>query len=69
MRVKKVLLRKVAPTPGPYAVGDLISFYREPRKGEAELQWSVASRMVGSEDEKSHGPCAMDFLCASLLTA
>jgi len=52
MRVKQALLRKAAPTSGPYAVGDLISFYRDPRKGEAGLQWSVASRIVGFEDEK-----------------
>ena len=51
-KVARANLRKAAPVPGPYRVGDGVSYCREPRKGETGLQWSVGSRIVGFEYAK-----------------
>ena len=48
-RVQRALLRNAAPVPGPYAVGDIVSYCRRPRVGETGIQWSVGSRIVGFE--------------------
>ena len=36
-----------------FQVGDIVSYCREPRAGEHGLQWSVASRLIGSEKDKN----------------
>ena len=46
LRVSKAFLRKAAPVPGNYQVGDLVSFCREPRKGEA-------GRLIGFEGART----------------
>ena len=50
-RVQRALLRNAAPLPGPYAVGDIVSYCRRPRAGETGIQWSVGSRIVGFEHD------------------
>ena len=52
-RVQKAILHKSAPLPGDYQVGDLVSYRREQRGGETGTQWSVASRIIGTEDDKT----------------
>lgn len=43
------MLRNSTPVPGPYAVGDIVSYCRNPRAGGSGIQWSVGSRIVGFE--------------------
>ena len=44
-------MRNAAPIPGPYAVGDIVSYCRRPRANETGIQWSVGSRIVGFETD------------------
>jgi hypothetical protein len=46
-RMQRALLRNAAPVPGPYAVGDVVSYCRGPRAGESGLQWSIGSQTIG----------------------
>jgi hypothetical protein len=49
-RVASALLRKAAPKPGRYQVGDLVSFQRQQgSKGINRNRWSPASRIIGFE--------------------
>ena len=49
-RVASALLRKAAPTVGPYQVGDLISFQREQGSGNIKRdRWSPPARIIGFE--------------------
>ena len=49
-RVAKAMLRKAAPKPGRYQVGDLVSFQRQQNsKGINRRRWSPASRIIGFE--------------------
>ena len=41
-KIQKALLRNAVPVPGPYQVGDIVSYCRRPRLGEHGTQWSVA---------------------------
>jgi hypothetical protein len=52
-KVARALLRKSAPIPGEYQVGDLISYRRKPRIGEQGTQWSTACRVIGREGSKT----------------
>eukprot|EP00973_Karenia_brevis_P054858 7626478-Karenia_brevis.AAC.1 len=52
-RVQRGILRKAAPVPGPYVVGDIVSYCRGPRGAEVGVQWSVGSRIVGFEVDKN----------------
>ena len=51
-RVARALLRKSAPLPGKYSVGDLISFKREQKAKTDEQRWSTAARIIGFDGEK-----------------
>ena len=51
-RVQRALLRNATPVAGPYKVGDIVSYSRNPRRGETGRQWSVGSRIVGFETDK-----------------
>ena len=46
-RVARAILRKSAPIPGDYSVGDLVCFKREQGANTAETRWSTASRIIG----------------------
>ena len=48
-RVQRGILRNAAPVPGPYKVGDIVSYRRQPRSTETGTQWSVGSRIIGFE--------------------
>ena len=48
-RVRRAVLRKAAPVVGSHRVVDIVSYCREARAGEHGLQWSVGSRLIGSE--------------------
>ena len=50
-RVQRALLRNAAAVPGPYKVGDIVSYSRKARQGESGLQWSVGSRSAGFETD------------------
>ena len=53
-RVQRVMLRNASAVTGPYKVGDIISYCRRPRLGETGTQWSVGSRIVGSETDPNY---------------
>ena len=53
-RVQKAYLRNAVPVPGPYKVGDIISYCRRARAGESGIQWSVGSRIVGFEVDTNY---------------
>ena len=48
------MLRNAKPIPGPYKVGDIVSYRRDARQGETGVQWSVASRIVGFEHDDTY---------------
>ena len=51
-RIQRGYLRNAVPVPGPYKVGDIVSYCRRARAGEAAgIQWSVGSRIVGFETD------------------
>ena len=52
-RVRRAALRKAALVIGSYQVGYIVSYCREARAGERELQWSVGSRLIGFEKDKN----------------
>jgi hypothetical protein len=52
-RVARAILRRSAPLPGNYQVGDLVSYRRRPRAGEQGTQWSSACRIIGKEGGKT----------------
>lgn len=52
-KVARAILRRSAPIPGNYQVGDLISYRRRPRAGEQGTQWSSACRVIGKEGNKT----------------
>ena len=52
MRVVKVILRKAAPLPGDYAVGDLVCFKREAGATTPEDRWSRPTRTIGFDGPK-----------------
>ena len=49
--MQRAYLRNAVPVPGPYKVGDIVSYCRRPRLGETGIQWSVGSRIVGFETD------------------
>ena len=51
-KVAAVTLRKAAPVPGKYAVGDLVSFKREQGADTPEDKWSSATRIIGFDGPK-----------------
>ena len=53
-RVQRAMLRNAAPVPGPYKVGDIVSYCRKARKGETGIQWSVGSRIIGLKLIQNH---------------
>jgi len=53
-RVSRAYLRNAVPVPGPYKVGDIISYCRRARAGESGIQWSVGSRIVGFETDPNY---------------
>ena len=53
-RVQRAYLRNAAPVPGPYKVGDIVSYSRRARAGESGIQWSVGSRIVGFETDSNY---------------
>ena len=48
-RVSKAVLRKQAPIPQDYQVGDPVSFQREQGSATDDERWQVASRLIGFE--------------------
>ena len=54
LRVQRGILKNAAPVPGPYKVGDIISYCRRARLHESGIQWSVGSRIVGFETEPNY---------------
>ena len=69
LRVQRALLRNAAPIPGPYKVGDIVSYCRRPRKEETGIQWSVGSRIVGFEvnpDKQHQAPAVCWVVCDGL---
>ena len=52
-RSARALLRKAAPLPGHFDLGDIVSYRRRSRVGEHGTQWSPASRVIGKEGTKS----------------
>ena len=50
-RVQRGILRNAVPVPGPYKVGDIVSYCRRARLGEVGIQWSIGSRIVGFETD------------------
>jgi hypothetical protein len=65
-RVQKAYLRNAAPVPGPYKVGDVVSYCRRARKDEVGIQWSVGSKIVGFEvdsKEPDKDPHAAWVIC------
>ena len=61
-RVQRALLRNAKPIPGPYKVGDVVSYRRDARQGETGVQWSVASRIVGFEHDDAY-PDRLPAVC------
>ena len=54
-RIQRGYLRNAVPVPGPYKVGDIVSYCRRARAGEAAgIQWSVGSRIVGFETDPNY---------------
>ena len=54
LRVQRGILKNAAPVPGPYKVGDIISYCRRARLHESGIQWSVGSRIVGFETDPNY---------------
>ena len=52
--VRRAALRKAALVVGSYQVGDIVSYCREPRAGEHELQWSAGSRLTSVKYNHAH---------------
>ena len=53
-RVARCILRKAAPMPMQYAVGDLISFKRKQgSKNRVDRLWSTPTRLIGFDGEKT----------------
>ena len=53
-RVQRAYLRNAVAVPGPYKVGDIVSYCRRARTGESGVQWSVGSRIVGFESDPNY---------------
>ena len=51
-RVAKAILRKSAPLPAEYAVGDLISFKRKQGADTPRDMWSTCTRIIGFDGDK-----------------
>ena len=51
-RVSRAILRKAAPLPGKYNVGDLVVFRRE-QGNDGTQRWSTASRVIGHDGPKT----------------
>ena len=51
-RVASIMLRKAAPTPGDYKVGDLICFRREQNAKTPDQRWSTPTRIIGFDGPK-----------------
>ena len=49
-------MRNATAVPGPYKVGDIVSYSRAARAGESGLQWSVGSRIIGFEVDDKQEP-------------
>ena len=68
-RIQRGYLRNAAPVPGPYKVGDIVSYCRRARAGETGIQWSVGSRIVGFEpdaDDPNKDPSTARVICDGL---
>ena len=65
-RVQRGYLRNAVPVPGPYKVGDIVSYCRRARAGESGIQWSIGSRIVGFETYPNYpdkDPCTAWVIC------
>jgi hypothetical protein len=65
-RMQRALLRNAGPVPGPYRLGDIVSYCREARKGETGIQWSIGSRIIGFEtspDKPGSDPSSCWVIC------
>ena len=51
-RIASLTLRKAAPLPGKYSVGDLICFRREAGAATPEQRWSTVTRIIGFDGPK-----------------
>ena len=65
-RMQRAVLRNAGPVPGPYRLGDIVSYCREARKGETGIQWSIGSRIIGFEtspDKPGADPSSCWVIC------
>lgn len=62
-RMSRATLRKVAPVLGKYRFGGIVSFCGRPRKVECGITWSIGSRTVGSERDRSDPPHETPKVC------
>ena len=79
VRVQKAMLRKAAPLPGEYKVGDVVAFQREQGAVTEDDRWNPGSRIIGFDGEggKTHGEAgetqnainlACIFICVNSMT-
>ena len=64
--MQRATLRNAGPVPGPYRLGDIISYCREARVGESGIQWSIGSRIIGFEtspDKPGADPSSCWVIC------
>ena len=68
-RAQRGILKNAVPVPGPYKVGDIVSYCRRARKEESGIQWNVGSRIVGFETDPNHpnrSPASCWVICDGL---
>ena len=53
-RVERGILENAVPVPGPYKVGDIVSYCRRARKDESGIQWVVGSRIAGFKTDPNY---------------
>ena len=64
--MQRALLRNAGPVPGPYRLGDIVSYCRDARSGETGVQWSIGSRIIGFEtspDKPNADPSSCWVIC------